>query len=194
MRSSTVQTRKGSLRNKFLLLILPLLFLTYLGFVLLSGWYAYKDLSASLAQRLENIANVKAEVLSKPLWNFDLDYVALSLESLLLDTDIQGAEVLDEHGVLLQPIGTIASQDSLFSIPPGAPRHLVQNLPRPDSCRGTAHLPLYRPHPFHPPGQLGSGSTHVRGPHGHLCWPRDARIQKSHRHPFGPIFHGHPSG
>ncbi|MBU1611070.1 MAG: response regulator [Proteobacteria bacterium] len=113
----TLGANRKSLRNRFLLLVLPLLFITYLIYGMLSAWFVFKDLSNSLTQRLENIVNVKAEALSKPLWNFDLDYVGLSLESLLLDSDIKGAVVLDEHGKELKSIGTTTEEESIFFVP-----------------------------------------------------------------------------
>ncbi|EPR41608.1 integral membrane sensor hybrid histidine kinase [Desulfovibrio sp. X2] len=87
-----------SLRAKYALAVLPPLVVAYVLSTALFAFIAHQGLMRRAEDRAENLLALKCASLAQPMWNFNLDYVRLNLESVLLTPDVVEAAVFDDKG------------------------------------------------------------------------------------------------
>ena len=99
--------RRRSLSLKFVGFLLPTILLISAGlFAAIEGTALYRAIS-ELDDQAEDIASDYAEIAGGWLWNLDREKIGLSLESLLEDGDVLGAQVRDDLGEIFVSAGVV---------------------------------------------------------------------------------------
>lgn len=81
---------------KFLLILIPILMLTTLGFSSIFFYGKYKDLRGALRDRIEAIAEINAVALSSSLWAVDVPAVRNIIQAISVNRELLCIEVADE--------------------------------------------------------------------------------------------------
>ena len=84
-----------SLRGKFLLIVLPLVFFSFFIFSLLLGYLTYQDMKKNLLQEVNNFMEVQNLVVSETLWSLNYEIVQYQMESMLQFPWVLRVEVND---------------------------------------------------------------------------------------------------
>ncbi|MBK3733249.1 PAS domain-containing protein [Azospirillum brasilense] len=81
---------------KFLLILIPILILTTLGFSSIFFYGKYKDLRGALRDRIEAVAEINAVALSSSLWAVDVPAIRNIIQAISVNRELQCIEVADE--------------------------------------------------------------------------------------------------
>ncbi|OYD82649.1 PAS-domain containing protein [Azospirillum brasilense] len=81
---------------KFLLILIPILMLTTLGFSSIFFYGKYKDLRGALRDRIEAVAEINAVALSSSLWAVDVPAVRNIIQAISVNRELLCIEVADE--------------------------------------------------------------------------------------------------
>ncbi|MGE4503830.1 MAG: ATP-binding protein [Desulfovibrionaceae bacterium] len=104
------------LRNRFLLIVLPLLFTVYVASTLFMAWASYRNLARETAQRLEAVATSEASVLALPLQRGNMAYVEKNLVALVTASDLRRVDVVGPEGELLASASS-REEKNVFHLP-----------------------------------------------------------------------------
>jgi signal transduction histidine kinase/CheY-like chemotaxis protein len=105
------------LRNRFLLIVLPLLFTVYVASTLFMAWASYRNLARETAQRLEAVATSEASVLALPLERGNMAYVEKNLAALVTASDLRRVDVVGPEGELLASASSSREEKNVFHLP-----------------------------------------------------------------------------
>ncbi|MBK3774997.1 PAS domain-containing protein [Azospirillum brasilense] len=81
---------------KFLLILIPILMLTTLGFSSIFFYGKYKDLRGALRDRIEAVAEINAVALSSSLWAVDVPAIRNIIQAISVNRELLCIEVADE--------------------------------------------------------------------------------------------------
>ncbi|AWJ83773.1 PAS domain-containing sensor histidine kinase [Azospirillum sp. TSH58] len=81
---------------KFLLILIPILILTTLGFSSIFFYGKYKDLRGALRDRIEAVAEINAVALSSSLWAVDVPAIRNIIQAISVNRELLCIEVADE--------------------------------------------------------------------------------------------------
>ncbi len=98
MFSSDSNRPKRSLHTKFLLVVMPMIFLSIAPVFAYFHYAAYQTALEALETKLSNQLIIQSSVLADPLWNVESSQAALIVEALMVDPDVLAVRVTDEVG------------------------------------------------------------------------------------------------
>lgn len=81
---------------KFLIILIPILLLTTVGFSSIFFYFKYKDLRAVLEQRIAAIADINAVALSSSLWAFDVPSTQSIIQAISVNQELRCIQVSDD--------------------------------------------------------------------------------------------------
>jgi len=97
--------RRQTIREKFLRVTIPLIFLTVIGVFSAIELMAHKNALDRLHQTLDGMIVTQGAALATPLWNLDYDQIRLSLEAIAANREIVAARIYGEDGALMLEVG-----------------------------------------------------------------------------------------
>lgn len=102
------------LRTKFLVLVLPPIVICMGVYSVLFSFMTYRTMEVDMQSKLDTMINIQRATLSEPIWSYNQNMVERIVETMALDTDVQGVKVIDSFGNVLTEIGVTDStnQDS----------------------------------------------------------------------------------
>lgn len=89
------------IRQKFILVLGPTAALVLVAAAILSAWLGYRQDLDAMTRRVTLQADLYAEALSLPLWNFDEEYIRRFLSNLRRDPELAAAAVIDPSNRIL---------------------------------------------------------------------------------------------
>ena len=87
-----------SLHTKFLLFVMPMIFLSIAPVFAYFHYTAYQRALTGLQNKLSNQLIIQSSVLADPLWNVEITQAELIVEALMVDPDVLAVRVQDETG------------------------------------------------------------------------------------------------
>ncbi|WP_135079609.1 ATP-binding protein [Terasakiella sp. SH-1] len=107
--------QQRTIHTKFLLYLLPpVIFATVLVSVIF-GYYTAENIRQEIEEKNRKLTSSMAVSLAMPLWNFDYESIQRTLETIVLDQDISGAQIVDADGVEIARNGEVRDDRSELS-------------------------------------------------------------------------------
>jgi len=94
------ETKKQTIRTKFLRITIPLIFLTVIGVFSAVELMTHKNAIAQLHETLEGMISTQSAALATPVWNLDREQIQLSLKAVVTNRDIVAARIYGEDGAI----------------------------------------------------------------------------------------------
>ena len=88
-----------SLRNKFLIIVLPPVLLCFIAYSIVASYVDYRDNQRELENSIQEFANVQSAALSQPLWELNYNFIRHQVNNLLMYPDVVKVAVNDEEGL-----------------------------------------------------------------------------------------------
>ena len=106
----------ATLQTKFLLIIVPLVLISALGFAAAFTISAERSARQSLELRMEKVAEIQADSIAGPLWFINYRQLDLVLNAMTNDPDFLGLVVIDENGMKIRALGAMSSDAETYKI------------------------------------------------------------------------------
>ncbi|MBE9552600.1 MAG: HAMP domain-containing protein, partial [Proteobacteria bacterium] len=108
--------QRATLQTKVLLSITVLVTVVFVSAVAVALYFVNMDWKGELESRSQFIADLQADGLAQPLWNFELGQAEAMLRTLERDPDFRFAEITDSNGTVIATRGDpVASEKSVVT-------------------------------------------------------------------------------